>query len=410
MRSVKNKYVYWMVGVFTVLTASACSGDPGFRFEAETIASDIEGAYLTKIADLNDDGRPDVILLSVRSSEVLWFENPTWTRHVLAADITPASVGAAVDEQDDAHFDGARRDGVKIVLLTGFHRDDYAQNIGALVFSDGASPVTVFAHEPAAHRAAFADIDGDGARELVVAPIAGPGDDAPIASLVATPLVLYRPPQPARHVITDALKGTVHGLSIIDWDGDGRDDILTAGFGGVWLHQSIGKTGGKASGDLSKLEWRSEQLTKGRRDDDPRQRGAGDIKTGMRADGTRFLATIESVHGGDVAVYEISPQGVWRRQVIDQDYRLAHGFAVADFNGDGGDEIIVGESRGAGGVFLYSSSGGGKDWRRITIDKDGMAAGGCEAADMTGDGRVDLVCAGFPTRNAKLYVNMTEVD
>ncbi len=401
MDRLKNIHAFSIVAA-SLAVAGCASAPPTFRFEAQTIASDIEGAYLTKIADLNDDGRPDVILLSVRSTEVLWFENPSWKRHVLAADVALAAVGAAVDNQAGAHLDGAR-----FVLLTGFHRDDFAQNKGELVFSDGgASPATVFAREPAAHRAAFADIDGNGTRELVVAPIAGPGADAPIASLADTSLVLYQPPQPARHIITNALKGAVHGLSIIDWDGDGRADILTAGFGGVWLHQSSGE----ASGSLSTLEWRSKQLTTGREDDDPRQRGAGDIDVGTRADGTRFLATIESVHGGDIAIYQQDPQGEWRRQLVDQGYALAHGFTVADFNGDGDDEIIVGESRGAGGVFLYYSSDDGRDWRRVTIDQDDMAAGACDAVDMTGDGLVDLVCAGFPTRNAKLYVNTTGME
>ncbi len=387
-----------VISVCLMLMAAGCAreGAP-FTFEAQTIASDVDGAYLTRIADLNDDGRPDVILLSIRSAEVAWFENPTWERHVLAADIAPAAVGAAVDNDGE---------GARIVLLTGFHRDDYAENKGELVFVEGAKPLPeIFAREPAAHRAAFADIDGNGTRELVVAPISGPGADAPIASLADTPLVLYEPPRPERHVITGALKGTVHGLMIIDWDSDGRDDILTAGFGGVWLHQSSG-----AAGDLASLQWRSRQLTKARPADDPRKQGAGDIRVGRHADGSRFLATIESVHGGAVVVYEEDQQGEWKRRLIDQDYALAHGFDVADFNGDGGDEIIVGDSRGAGGVFLYDLPESGKSWRRIAIDKGGMAAGACDAVDMTGDGLVDLVCAGFPTRNAKLYVNIAGPD
>jgi len=387
-----------ILGVCLMLMAAGCARESApFAFEAQTIASDVDGAYLTRIADLNDDGRPDVILLSIRSAEVAWLENPTWERHVLADDIAPAAVGAAVDHDED---------GARIVLLTGFHRDDYAENKGELVFMEGAKPSpALFAREPAAHRAVFADIDGDGTRELVVAPISGPGADAPIASLADTPLVLYEPPLPGRHVITGALKGTVHGLTIVDWDGDGRDDILTAGFGGVWLHQSSG-----AAGDLASLEWRSRQLTKARPADNPREQGAGDIRVGEFADGSRFLATIESVHGGEIAVYEEAQQGDWKRRLIDQDYALAHGFDIADFNGDGGDEIIVSDSRGAGGVFLYYSPVSGKEWRRVAIDKDGMAAGACDAADMTGDGLVDLVCAGFPTRNARLYVNIAVPD
>lgn len=386
-----------LLGAGLVLQActkqSETSRQGAIGFEPVEIAADVEGAYLTQIADLNMDGRPDVIVLSIRSNEVFWFENPTWMRHVLARDISPAAVGAAVDEHSDA---------LKIVLLTGFHRDSYAANKGELVMlhpnKDGFEQ-SLLAIEPAAHRAGFGDIDGDGLREMVVAPIAGPGEDAPIASLSDTPLVYFNLPDSERHIISNTLKGTVHGLALVDWDGDGKDEIITAGLGGVWLHQMTIK---EASGE----QWSSRQLTRGRQSDDPYQRGAGDIGVGRLGDGSRFLATIESVHGGEVAVYIENADGEWVRKLIDEGFALAHGFSVADFDGDGADEIIVSDSRGDGGVFLYEATDDqGLSWQRTLVDELGMAAGACQAADMTNDGLIDIVCAGFQTRNAKLYVN-----
>jgi len=383
-------------------TQSCGHAEAPLQFRAQVIAANVEGAYLTSIADLNGDQKPDVILLSIRSEQVFWYENPSWRRHVLASGITLAAVGAAVE--------GTVGTGdFRLVLLTGFHRDAYEKNRGELVYMDSVGPASkpfIFAREPAAHRAAFADVDGNGTRELVLAPIAGPGPEAPIASLGNTPLLLFNPPGAERYVIKPDLKGTVHGLTIVDWDGDGRDDVVTAGLGGIWLHRS---RGGVPSGDLAALTWQSVPLTPGRPSDDPLTRGAGDVRIGKFVDGTRFLAAIESVHGGDVAVYTKDPAGHWVRRVIDRGYELAHGFALADFDGDGGDEIVVSDSRGKGGVFIYDSPGGdGREWQRSTIDETDMAAGACEARDMTGDNRVDLVCAGFPTRNVKLYVNEGE--
>jgi hypothetical protein len=369
----------------------ACSAGGGPAFTPIAIAEDIEGAYLTALGDLNADSRLDVILLSVRSDEVLWFENPSWKRHSLVRGVAPAAVGAAVESGGS----GAPR----IVLLTGFNRDDYQKNAGELVFlragETGDAPF-VFAREPAAHRAAFGDIDGDGVNELVVAPIAGPGGGPPIDSSAPTPLVYFDPPDPARHPISE-LAGTVHGLQLVDWDDDGRLDILTAGYGGVWRHWLARSGGG----------WMSEEITPGRPLSGRRKAGAGDIRVGRLASGERFLATIESVHGGDVAVYRADTAGVWRRRLVDDRFELAHGFAVADFDGDGGDEIVVSDSRGEGGVFLYQAiSGGGRvTWKKRAIDARGMAAGACEAADLTGDDKTDLVCAGLETRNLKLYVN-----
>ena len=47
-------------------------------------AGDLKGGYQVVVADLNHDGRPDLIALASGLHELLWFENPGWQRHVLA--------------------------------------------------------------------------------------------------------------------------------------------------------------------------------------------------------------------------------------------------------------------------------------------------------------------------------------
>ena len=386
-----------MTAAALAVSIAGCAAQAPASFRPLTVAENVEGAYLMALGDVNVDGRTDIILLSVRSPDVHWYENPDWRRHTLVSGVSPAAVGAAVDKSED----GAAR----IVLLTGFHRDDYEKNAGELVFlrtgeaagETPPAPASIFVREPAAHRAQFGDVDGDGDRELVVAPLSGAGGGPPIDSSAATPLVYFDPPDPTRHVIADGLSGTVHGLTLVRWDGDERDDVLTAGFDGVFLHQF-------AESDRGIPGWRSERLTPGRVADENGRPGAGDIRVGKLKSGERFLATIESVHGGEVATYRADGDGVWRRLQIDEGFALAHGIAVADFDGDGDDEIIVSDSRGEGGVFLYDfgRTGGRHGWRRSQVDQ-AMAAGACDAADFDGDGRLDLACAGMETRNLKIY-------
>lgn len=57
-------------------------------FVPHTIATGLAGAYQAVAADLNADGRPDVIALSTRLPELVWYENPGWERHVIAAGLT----------------------------------------------------------------------------------------------------------------------------------------------------------------------------------------------------------------------------------------------------------------------------------------------------------------------------------
>lgn len=44
-------------------------------FVEHTIAGDLKGGYQVVVADLNHDGRPDLIALASGLHELLWFEN-----------------------------------------------------------------------------------------------------------------------------------------------------------------------------------------------------------------------------------------------------------------------------------------------------------------------------------------------
>src|SRR6266852_1628386 len=53
-------------------------------FREHTIATDLKGGYQVVVCDMNHDGKPDLIALGSGMSELVWFENPGWERHVLA--------------------------------------------------------------------------------------------------------------------------------------------------------------------------------------------------------------------------------------------------------------------------------------------------------------------------------------
>src|SRR3954471_12738996 len=54
------------------------------QFEAHDIDAAFRGGYSVSVADFNKDGKPDVIANSLAVAELAWYENPSWTRHVIA--------------------------------------------------------------------------------------------------------------------------------------------------------------------------------------------------------------------------------------------------------------------------------------------------------------------------------------
>ena len=103
-----------------------------------------------------------------------------------------------------------------------------------------------------------------------------------------TPLVFYRPGEWKRELISDANEGVVHGIYIVDWDGKGRDAILSASFVGIHLYR-YGKDG----------QWTRTEISKG----DPAawpKSGSSDVAVGHLGK-QRYLAAIEPWHGNQVA-------------------------------------------------------------------------------------------------------------
>jgi hypothetical protein len=356
------------------------------RFAAHTIATGLKGGYQVVIADLNHDGKPDLIALASGMPELVWYENPTWERHVIAGGFTRMINCAAWDTDGD---------GIpEIVLASGFANE--AKNslgIVSLLRHDGDPrgpwKATEIDRLTTSHRLRWADIYGNGEKVLVNAPLTGAQAKAP-EYRDHTPLVFYRPGQWKRELIGDENEGVVHGIYVTDWDGGGRDEILTASFVGIDLYK-LGKD----------RQWSRTEITKG----DPAawpKSGSSDVAVG-RAGGGRYIAAIEPWHGNQVVVYR--QKGLaWRRTVIDDSLIDGHTIWTADLNGDGHDEIIAGFRGGSHSVFVYYADG--ELWAKHVLDDGGIAAAACAAADLNADGRIDVACIGSATANLKWYENL----
>ncbi len=354
-------------------TASAAA-----EFVSHEVATGLKGGYQVVIADLNRDGKPDLIALAPGTNELVWFENPGWQRHVILSNV-PRMINCAAWDTDG--------DGIPEIALAYEFSNDAKKSIGIVAIlrhqGDPAQPwiATEIDRLPTSHRLRWADLDGSGHKVLLNAPLTNAAASHPEDRL-PVPLVYYVPGEWKRRQIPSSNEGVQHGIRVVP------GGFLSASMSGI------------SHFEQHKGEWKQTVLTPGSPEAWPKS-GSSDVAAGQTK-GRKFLAAIEPWHGNQVVAYR-ERRGRWERQVIDSSLSDGHTILAVDFDGDGNDTILAGARAGDRSLHLYSWQN--KVWTGALLDQGNMAAAACEAADLNGDGAPDVACISSISQNLKWYEN-----
>jgi len=348
------------------------------QFKKHILSSDFisEG---TAIADVNRDGRPDII------AGAFWFENPRWLPHGITrprhydatTEFSNSFLNFALDVDQDGWTDQVR------ISLPGEEVVWYENPAG----KPGFWKMHLIIEHAGNESPAFVDIDGDGRPDILC--------NDPIAKEM---IWLKSPAEKGdtvwRKFVIDGkdAPGTgryTHGLGWADMNGDGRKDVIVTK--GWW----------ECPSDPTQPNWLFHPADLG---EDCSQIFALDV----HGNGSLNLVSA-SAH--DYGIWWHTPSkdekgnDSWKHHIIYNAFSETHALAMADINGDGYPDLITGKryfahnGKDPGGLepavlyWFQFSPGDQPRWIPHLVDDNSGVGLQVLVQDMNNDGLPDIVVA-----------------
>lgn len=168
------------------------------------------------------------------------------------------------------------------------------------------------------------------------------------------------------------------GLALADIDGDGRPDILC---GNYWIH----------SPESFELPWRLFAIELWNE-----QPHSAMLRLGLIAPGQLVAMQREMAHGR-LAMFEKppDPKQLWIEHRVGDSPPIdePRSLDVADLDGDGRPDVIVGEKGGAARLIVFLNRGDGRFETHVIADH--VAADYIRAIHLDGSGRADILTIGL---------------
>lgn len=370
----------------------------GQEFKVIIPDPDIRGVTTVNIADLDNDGLPDIAAFEggkhAQGRQLFaWYQAPDWIRHEFDPAFKP---GPFIGDSEFADVDN---DGdLDLILPEDKHSGNLDLPANLYWFENPVIPGgnatlpwkkhTIELDIPEGMHLGdldVGDLDGDNKIDIIVRHLGNQNE-----------LLLYFQNNPDDW---DAIKlpdqPKREGLDVFDLDLDQIPDLVMNGY----VLFGVEPREGKYQQVIFDENW----MNKEGRLSNSTKNGYADLN----GDGKKDLL-VTPAEGAEVylAWYDLPAKPrtqPWRRHIIEDHFTANHQALARDFDMDGDLDVFVGLSFGKTGLYLWMNEGDGLKWSKKMIDPSwGMYYG--VAGDLGNDGDMDIVGPNTYSKESKILI------